>query len=48
VRQALEELRRRNLLGYSEKTGFKIQSTAGEEAVNRIRLVVLPWFLSWR
>jgi hypothetical protein len=31
VRQALEELRRRNLLGYSEKTGFKIQSTAGEE-----------------
>jgi hypothetical protein len=31
VRQALEELRRRNLLGYSEKLGFKIQSTAGEE-----------------
>lgn len=31
VRQALEELRRRNLLGYSEKTGFKIQSSAGEE-----------------
>jgi 3-(3-hydroxy-phenyl)propionate hydroxylase len=31
VRQALEELRRRNLLGYSEKTGFKIQSNAGEE-----------------
>jgi len=31
VRHALEELRRRNLLGYSEKTGFKIQSTAGEE-----------------
>ena len=31
VRQALEELRRRNLLGYSEKQGFKIQSTAGEE-----------------
>ncbi|MFM8276100.1 MAG: hypothetical protein ACKN89_03735, partial [Cyanobium sp.] len=31
VRQALEELRRRNLLGYSEKQGFKIQSSAGEE-----------------
>ena len=31
VRQALEELRRRNLLGYSEKEGYKIQSTAGEE-----------------
>jgi hypothetical protein len=31
VRQALEDLRRRNLLGYSEKQGFKIQSTAGEE-----------------
>lgn len=31
VRQALEELRRRNLLGYSEKLGYKIQSTAGEE-----------------
>ena len=31
VRQALEELRRHNLLHYSEKDGFKIQSTAGEE-----------------
>jgi hypothetical protein len=31
VTQALEELRRRNLLGYSEKQGYKIQSTAGEE-----------------
>jgi hypothetical protein len=31
VRQALEELRRLNLLGYSQKTGFKIQSSAGEE-----------------
>ena len=31
VRQALVELRRRNLLGYSEKQGYKIQSTAGEE-----------------
>ena len=31
VRQALEDLRSRNLLGYSEKEGYKIQSTAGEE-----------------
>jgi hypothetical protein len=31
VTEALEELRRRNLLGYSEKSGYKIQSTAGEE-----------------
>ena len=28
---ALEELRRRNLLGYSEKTGYKLQSSAAEE-----------------
>ena len=31
VTAALEELRRRNLLGYSEKHGYKVQSTAGEE-----------------
>src|SRR4029077_14990032 len=31
VHDALEELRRRNLLGYSEKQGYKIQSSAGEE-----------------
>jgi hypothetical protein len=31
ITEALEELRRRNLLGYSEKQGYKIQSTAGEE-----------------
>ena len=31
VTGALEELRRRNLLGYSEKHGYKIQSSAGEE-----------------
>jgi len=31
VTEALEALRRRNLLGYSEKSGYKIQSTAGEE-----------------
>ena len=29
--EALEELRRQNLLGYSEKQGYKIQSSAGEE-----------------
>jgi hypothetical protein len=31
VTAALEELRRRNLLGYSEKSGYKLQSSAGEE-----------------
>lgn len=31
VRQALEDLRNRNLLGYSERQGYKIQSTVGEE-----------------
>jgi hypothetical protein len=31
VSEALETLRRSNLLGYSEKQGYKIQSTAGEE-----------------
>ena len=31
VTEALEELRRRNLLGYSEKHGYKVQSSAGEE-----------------
>jgi hypothetical protein len=35
VTDALEELRRRNLLGYSEKTGYKLQSSAAEaELVN--------------
>lgn len=31
VTEALEELRRDNLLAYSEKLGYRIQSTAGEE-----------------
>jgi hypothetical protein len=31
VTNALEELRRRNLLSYSEKQGYKLQSSAGEE-----------------
>lgn len=31
VTAALDDLRRRNLLGYSEKQGYKLQSSAGEE-----------------
>ena len=31
IKDALEELRRRNLLGYSEKHGYKLQSSSGEE-----------------
>jgi hypothetical protein len=31
VTEALEELRRRNLMSYSQKEGYKIQSSAGEE-----------------
>lgn len=31
VREALERLRAANLLGYSEKQGYKIQSSAGQE-----------------
>jgi hypothetical protein len=31
VFQALEAMRRQNLLGYSERTGYKIQSSAAEE-----------------
>ena len=31
VTEALEDLRRRNLLGYSEKYGYKLQSSAAEE-----------------
>lgn len=31
VTEALENLRRLNLLGYSEKHGYKVQSSAGEE-----------------
>ena len=31
VQQQMEELRRSNLLGYSEKNGYKIQSSSGEE-----------------
>ena len=31
VKDALEELRRANFLGYSEKHGYKLQSSSGEE-----------------
>lgn len=37
ITDALEDLRRRNLLGYSEKTGYKIQSTSAEEWENERR-----------
>lgn len=37
VTDALDELRRRNLLGYSEKDGYKLQSSAGEEWVRELR-----------
>ena len=42
VTAALEELRRRNLLGYSEKQGYKIQSSAGEEWERERRDIAVP------
>lgn len=42
VSEALEELRRRSLLGYSEKQGYKIQSTAGEEWDRERRDIGVP------
>lgn len=42
VTEALEELRRRNLLGYSEKHGYKLQSTAGEEWERERRDIPAP------
>ncbi|GMV44308.1 MAG: hypothetical protein AMXMBFR64_60240 [Myxococcales bacterium] len=42
VTAALEELRRRNLLGYSEKHGYKIQSSAGEEWERERRDIGVP------
>jgi hypothetical protein len=42
VTDALEELRRRNLLGYSEKHGYKIQSSAGEEWERERRDIGVP------
>jgi hypothetical protein len=42
VTEALEELRRRNLLSYSEKHGYKVQSSAGEEWERERRDVGVP------
>ena len=42
VTEALEELRRRNLLGYSEKHGYKLQSSAGEEWERERRDIPAP------
>ena len=42
VLDALEELRRANLLGYSEKTGYKIQSSSGEEWERERRDINIP------
>lgn len=39
---ALDELRRRNLVSYSEKLGYKIQSTAGEEWENERHIIAVP------
>ena len=42
VQEALEELRRANLLGYSEKLGYKLQSSSGEEWERERRDLVIP------
>jgi hypothetical protein len=42
ITEALEDLRRRNLLGYSEKTGYKLQSSAGEEWERERRDIGVP------
>jgi hypothetical protein len=42
VTEALEELRRKNLLGYSEKDGYKLQSSAGEEWERERRDIGVP------
>ena len=42
VTEALEELRRRNLLGYSEKHGYKLQSSTGEEWERERRDISAP------
>ena len=42
VTTALEDLRGRNLLAYSEKLGYKIQSTAGEEWDRERRDIGVP------
>ncbi|MCC7070407.1 MAG: BREX system P-loop protein BrxC [Deltaproteobacteria bacterium] len=42
VTDALEDLRRRNLLGYSEKHGYKLQSSVGEEWEGERRDIPVP------
>lgn len=42
VTDALEQLRRKNLLGYSEKLGYKLQSSAGEEWERERRDISVP------
>lgn len=42
VMEALERLRRENLLGYSERTGYKIQSAAGQDWERERRDINVP------
>ena len=42
VQEALEELRRANLLSYSEKLGYKLQSSSGEEWERERRDIAVP------
>jgi hypothetical protein len=42
VREALELLRRENLLGYSERRGYKIQSSAGQDWETERRNLQVP------
>ncbi len=42
VREALELLRRENLLGYSERRGYKIQSSAGQDWETERRTITVP------
>ena len=42
VTEALELLRRENLLGYSERSGYKIQSSAGQEWERERRDITVP------
>ncbi len=42
ITEALETLRRANLLGYSQKSGYKIQSSAGEEWERDRREIGVP------
>jgi hypothetical protein len=42
VTEALEVLRRENLLGYSERSGYKIQSSAGQDWERERRDITVP------